>query len=394
MKINYILISISLIWNLGFGQIISYFDWNSNPASAANIGPNATSISGSAVTSTGGVGGTNGLNAGLPKADINMVLATGGGIFDVAGIDVSIDFQRDESTGNLFTRGSSLNIAGGANLSVTYRVDNGAGGFNTVSSGNVYAIPNDDTFRNYRFVYLPTTGVGRLYVNGASVWFNDGPDNRGMYWTGSGNITIGSALDGSGSNKTFIDNLIIGEVTTFPLPVELLSFSATQQNDKTVKLEWETASEKNNNFFSCQRSANATIWETIGEVKGAGNSTERLKYDYTDKYPIKETTYYRIQQTDFDGSLSYSPIKAVNVSETIEQEFNIYPNPSRHEITIEGNAISFDKIKIYNSLGNDVSALCVFDLKNEKTLHINLSNLHQGVYIVKTAKSKQTIIKE
>ena len=120
-----------LITTLSFSinaQIISQFDWNSGLPTTATVGPNATSVSSSAYISTGGKGGTNGLNAGTPKMDINLIIP-GSPTFDVQGIDLSIDYQRDESQLDLVKRGASLliNISGG-NVSVSYRVKDGAGG--------------------------------------------------------------------------------------------------------------------------------------------------------------------------------------------------------------------------------------------------------------------------
>ena len=70
------------------------------------------------------------------------MILPGSPTFDVAGIDVSFDYQREENAGKFITRSSSLVIKGFGNFSVAYRVDDGSDGFNTVNSGNVYAIPN------------------------------------------------------------------------------------------------------------------------------------------------------------------------------------------------------------------------------------------------------------
>jgi len=393
MKVFYITL-ITFISSVYTAQVISHFTWNSNPVTTAAIGPNAISVSGSAVSSTGGVGGTNGLNAGLPTADLNFTIPTGSGIFDVAGIDVSIDYQRDESMGNFFNRGSSLIITGAANLSVSYRVDNGVGGFNTVNSGNVYAIPNDNTFRTYRFVYLPTSGVGRLFVNGASVWSNDGPDNRGMYWTGAGNIVIGSALDGASQNQTFLDNLIIGAVTTFPLPIELLNFTATQQNNNTVKLEWETATEKNNDYFALERSEDALVWETFGTLKGAGISETRMKYEFTDRQPFQPTSYYRLKQNDFDGKFSFSPIRVVSITDPKSDDLEFYPNPCRNSITVSGKFLNAEELVLFNALGQKVISHYNFRVENKNRITIDLSSLPSGIYFLKTFRSVKRIIKE
>lgn len=374
-------------------QVLSQFTWNSNPVTTAAVGPNATSVSGSAVSSPGGVGGTNGLNAGLPTADINLTIPTGGGLFDVSGIDVSIDYQRDESVGNFFTRGSSLIISGASNLSVSYRVDNGAGGFNTVTSGNVYAIPNDNTFRTYRFVYLPTTGTGSLFVNGTSVWTNDGPDNRSMYWTGSGNIVIGALLDGASQNQTFLDNLIIGAVTSSPLPIELLRFEAGIFINQ-VELFWETATEKNNHYFEVERSANAEQWETIGQVKGAGNSSSRKYYSFVDGSPIIGTSYYRLKQTDFDGRFSYSSIRSVSVEKYKEAELKVYPNPTKSNIHIQSNTLKKEDVLFFDVLGKEVSRDCKFLFESPLGLVFDVSALETGVYYIYSPVGTKKLVKE
>ncbi|MCU0360619.1 MAG: hypothetical protein MUF75_07870 [Bacteroidia bacterium] len=360
-------------------QVLSQFTWNSNPVTTAAVGPNATSVSGSAISSPGGVGGTNGLNAGLPTADINLTIPTGGGLFDVSGIDVSIDYQRDETVGSFFTRGSSLIITGAANLSVSYRVDNGAGGFNTVNSGNVYAIPSDNTFRTYRFVYLPTTGTGSLFVNGTSVWTNDGPDNRSMYWTGSGNIVIGALLDGASQNQTFLDNLIIGAVTSSPLPIELIRFGARAEFGN-VWLDWATATEKNNAFFTIQRSRDGENWEALGEVKGAGNSRQIKEYSYVDTSPFYGTSYYRLKQTDFDGRFSLTPIRSVTLEKYKEPELHVYPNPTKSIIHIQSKTLKKEDVLFFDLLGKDCSAQCKFVLESPQGLLFDLSALETGVY--------------
>lgn len=280
-------------------QIISQFDFDANPVTVATVGPDATNVSGSATSSPGGTGGTNGLNAGSPKADINMIIP-GSPTFDVAGIDVSFDFHREENAGNFFERGQSLRILGTNNLSVIYRVDDGVGGYNQINSGNVYGIPNDDTYRRYRFVYTPCDGIGMLIVDNTVVWSNDGPDNRDLYWGGAGNVVVGGMMDGTGNQDTFFDNLVVGEVTCSPLPVEFLNVSATLTKDDFARINWITASERNNSHFVVEKMISNNEWVEIGQIGGAGYSVEVLNYALIDETPTPGLSYYRVKQVDFD----------------------------------------------------------------------------------------------
>ena len=176
------------------------------------------------------------------------------------------------------------------NLRVIYQVDNGAGGSTTVNSGNIQAIPNDNTWRNYRFTYNPITGIGIVVVDGTLVWSNDGPDNRNLYWTGAGNMIIGNAMDASGNQSAIFDDVSYAVYTTSPvLPVELIEFTANR-NGNDVMLNWITATEMNNDYFEIQRSLDGHNWETVFTVRGAGNSNNEVDYI---EYDYKETDKYR-----------------------------------------------------------------------------------------------------
>jgi hypothetical protein len=305
-------------------QIISLFEFNTPSLITATVGPDASSISSSAFSDVGGTGGTNGLNAGLPKMDFDMIVP-GSPTFDINGIDVSFDYQREENVGHFWRRGSSLVISGAANLSVSYRVEDGLGGFITVNSGNVYAIPNDDTYRNYRFVYLPASGTGMLMVDNTVVWSNDGPDFRNMYWVGAGDVHIGDGLDGNGDNNAFLDNVQVGEVTVSPLPIELYTFDALLNPDGAVEVSWATASERDNDFFTVEKSHDGAIWSEVGKIQGAGNSSQLLYYELTDENVATGLTYYRLKQTDFSGKEVIFAHKVIH--QKPQTEVLVYPNP-------------------------------------------------------------------
>ncbi len=374
MKLFLSILFTSLLTSVN-AQIISQFNWNSGSPLTAQVGPNATSVSSSATISAGGRGGTNGLNAGLPKMDIDLVIP-GSPTFDVSGIDLSIDYQRDESQIELVSRGNSFLLDGsGGQLSVSYRVENGAGGFVTVSSGNVYAIPNDNTFRTYRFYYIPETGVGTLLVENVVVWTNDGVDNRNLFWTASDDVIIAAQGDGSGSNRAFLDNFIVGAITAAPLPIELSYFEVFKQVN-VIRLEWETSSEVNNDYFTIEKSYNASEWVAIDEINGKGNSTVTNQY-YSYDYDItpNKTTYYRLKQTDFNGDFTYSEIQVIK-SNGIKQPISIFPNPAAEQLRI--NTASEADVRIYNLSGHLKVEIPNYQSNSE----INVGALPRGNYVV------------
>jgi len=379
-----------LITTLSFSinaQIISQFDWNSGLPTTATVGPNATSVSSSAYISTGGKGGTNGLNAGTPKMDINLIIP-GSPTFDVQGIDLSIDYQRDESQLDLVKRGASLLIrVSGGNVSVSYRVKDGVGSYTTVSSGNIYSIPNDDTYRTYRFYYLPSTGVGRFLVDNVEMWSNDGIDNRDLYWTPSDDVVIGALADGSGSNRAFFDNFIVGSISTTPLPITLNFFKVQKQVEHAM-IEWQTASEINNDYFTIEKSIDAKSWSVLSRIDGAGNSTQIKDYSTIDQLEKAETIYYRLKQTDFNGDFSYSEIQSVEGT-NFKSKVNIYPNPTSEIVNITYEEL-INSVEIYNLKGE----LHLNQLINSNTVRLNIGNYPRGTYFLKIIGTTNTSIEK
>ena len=94
------------------------------------------------------------------------------------------------------------------------------------------------------------------------------------------------------------------------LPIELLFFSATP-NQRVVDLNWATASEMNNDYFTIERSKDGNTWDVLETVSGAGTTNQRSEYNTIDALPFAGISYYRLKQTDYDGSYSYSAIKSV-----------------------------------------------------------------------------------
>lgn len=106
------------------------------------------------------------------------------------------------------------------------------------------------------------------------------------------------------------------------LPIELVSFTAVQ-NNQSVDLEWISASEINNDYYTLERSNDGVAWELIATLTGAGNSNELLTYNYTDYQPYEGVSYYRLTQTDYDGRYeTFAPI-GVNFVSGNENELKV-----------------------------------------------------------------------
>ncbi|GIV32674.1 MAG: hypothetical protein KatS3mg031_0209 [Chitinophagales bacterium] len=112
------------------------------------------------------------------------------------------------------------------------------------------------------------------------------------------------------------------------LPIKLLYFTA-QPHGKTVELKWATATEVNNAFFTIERSENGRTFEEIVSLEGAGNSSVIREYKAYDEKPLSGVSYYRLKQTDFDGTASYSNIVSLMFNHSDASVVFIVPNPIR-----------------------------------------------------------------
>lgn len=111
-----------------------------------------------------------------------------------------------------------------------------------------------------------------------------------------------------------------------PLPVELLSFTATHK-DTYIATEWVTASEKDNSFFTLERSSDNAHFYPLYQVQGAGTTLNNTRYHYPDYSPEKGMNYYRLKQTDQNGDVHYWPAVSVLWEET-GQTVLLFPNPN------------------------------------------------------------------
>ncbi len=178
------------------------------------------------------------------------------------------------------------------------------------------------------------------------------------------------------------------------LPVELVGFTTKVQDNQTVKLNQQTASEINNDYFTIQRSTDRNHWEDLDKVNGVGNTTSFQSYSAIDENPNLGTSYYRLKQTDFDGKFEYSKLQSVKISRLVDAPLLAYPSPASYQITVEGSEDMLKSVKVYNMIGQDVSSTLSIIDQQETQVVLNISNLPVGAYIIKTDTGSTRVYKQ
>jgi hypothetical protein len=181
-----------------------------------------------------------------------------------------------------------------------------------------------------------------------------------------------------------------------PLPVELLSFTAEPRHSGAIT-KWLTATEINNDYFIIEHSKGGSSFDPIGKVKGAGNSSGVLQYEFFDPNPVSGTNYYRLKQVDYNGQHTYSDVVAVKI-EKGANEISLYPNPAQEELNIEFNN-SFDgfiEVAVEDALGQTNLLLKQAVRQGLNSFTISIHTLVHGVYNLKlrSADGKGNLIKQ
>lgn len=158
------------------------------------------------------------------------------------------------------------------------------------------------------------------------------------------------------------------------LPVTWLHLDGIHKDGANI-LEWSTASEINNDYFSIERSVNGFDFEEIHRMDGAGNSSQMLDYRYTDYHVSTEMTYYRLKQVDYDGGHSYTAIIAVQAFDS-SSEIHIYPNPMGDELNLDLGKREGGVVSIYDETGR----VLLFEELNERLSTLDVHNLDSGIY--------------
>ena len=272
----------------------------------------------------------------------------------------------------------------------TNKVYKSANGGNTWTSisGNLPDTPVNDVF-----IYPENTGNPNTFFVATDIGIFV-TENDGVNWfeiSGGMPNTVVMHLDYSPSNQMLRAGThgrgVYEAYVDFTIPVELVAFSATQQ-DKKILLNWKTATETNNSHFEVQRKLKNQEWEKLTIIAGAGTITEFRNYFYEDEFsllPYNGTVLYRLKQVDYNGTYEYSNVLAVDAV-FIPNEISIsqnYPNPFNPNTTIKYwlNVEANIRINIYNSLGQQIDQL-VNSVQNPGTYSViwNAENHASGIY--------------
>lgn len=219
-------------------------------------------------------------------------------------------------------------------------------------------------------------------ANSTYLWnFGDGftstsgvPGAHTYLTTGTYTISL-VVTDDVGCVKTFSQVVNIG---CLPLPVELIALTGWHQ-DRTNYITWETASELNNDYFILEKSRDGINWTEFSKINGAGTTTNKVAYAQDDSNPFEHITYYRLSQTDTDGSRDQ--FDAISIRSNDALPYMYYSENPDDEFLYISRTHYFE---VYTNMGQKIMS--------GTSDRIDRSKLAQGIYFLRLGNATVSFI--
>lgn len=332
--------------------------------------------------------------------------SSGGGSFDPgSGGGGATDLRSVSNGGTLVDR---LLVAGGGGGGSILGYQGGVGGIPNGGDGGGVIAGNLGTGATQSAGGYGGGGAGDGTAGqGGSSTVDSGAGAGGGGYYGGGAGGTGARGGGGGSSwviptgsESIIYSLATGlapgalSITIVkPLPVELTAFTAQMQGPSTVALSWSTASEKNSDRFEMERSTDGLAFMYVRTVVAAGTSSTPRTYFMTDaSLPTNATTlYFRLRQVDTDGTVTFSPVRAVTRHLEASKQLLAYPNPAHDILQLQGLAL-IAPLEVFNALGRQVWSQPIPAVGAKTSL--SLAELPKGIYILRCGALTQRLILE
>jgi len=165
-------------------------------------------------------------------------------------------------------------------------------------------------------------------ITGAGIPFQGTGDNTFTY-TSTTNISGPSSVNSTAD----IHDTIVFSITYYYCPAtvlasNILTFTATRENDQTVKLDWITTNEQAGRTYSIEVSNDG---KSFSDYASQAADPVNMDASYTYNYPVTPgstgSLYFRLKQVDVNGTPGYSPIRIIDLGAGFVSGFLIYPNP-------------------------------------------------------------------
>ncbi len=289
----------------------------------------------------------------------------------------------------------AANVPGATFISRSPAEETGIGNTSILRSYNI--IPSTNTLLNLtmKFVFFDSELNGQISdtdmalwrsIDGGSTW-----DYEQGVWTNNGDADYITLTGIDSFSKWAVSNGFSN-----PLPIKLLQFSASAV-DEHVVIEWQTATETQNDYFTIEKSIDGISYSPIAYVTGSGTSASANNYIYYDSEPNFGISYYRLRQNDYYGnSECFSPV-AISIKSPNKFDIMILPNPTcigEAQIMITSAVNAEVLVVVYDMLGKQYYSKVLIN-ESETVVAIDKEqNIKPGTYVIIASTNGETLQKK
>jgi hypothetical protein len=191
----------------------------------------------------------------------------------------------------------------------------------------------------------------------------------------TGTIEMPTVARNSVSNWS---NFGFGAPSINPLPVQLMAFEGICKDGRNL-ISWKTASEQNTQEFILESSSNLETWNTISTQQAAGNSSVENEYSFVHASG-GNSFYYRLVQTDLDGSISTS--ETIFVACSSNDSWSIHPNPANEFVVVQHGGSHGNFSLLMTTSDGKIIEQTTMDSKVTSSKIVYTQYLASGVYYV------------
>ncbi|MDX2173299.1 MAG: T9SS type A sorting domain-containing protein [Bacteroidota bacterium] len=195
------------------------------------------------------------------------------------------------------------------------------------------------------------------FANGGTQCYYTGDGLGTVIYTAGTPLRIGFLINTNHISNNSTKYITLASTNTItPLPIELIDFSTNCVNTN-VNIKWQTASEKNVDYYEIQKSySGQDDWKIINKTipNNSKQSTNTYSFIDEDDSYTNDVVYYKLIEKDLDaGEKTLKTIVTERCNKNSLADLIIYPNPANTTITLK-NYLKVKKLIITNPLGQIV----------------------------------------
>lgn len=198
-----------------------------------------------------------------------------------------------------------------------------------------------------------------------------------------GQVFYTSPTGAGGSSGLGIQTI---SIMTQVLPVKFLSFKVAKYDNSSVLITWQTATEQDNDYFAVEKSSDGITFTEFTRINGKGTSGNVSSYKTMDFQPLIGNNYYRIRQTDKDGSSTYTPVSTIQFS-AVGTSISVFPNPTSSVITLQTEPSVNSRYQLSDLKGNVIENKQI----SSGRMQINVSQLPAAIYTLNIIRDNKIV---